>query len=136
MDSGLSGIRNNIDQWIQHFKSVIEGQLLPEEQRGIFLLKNNSSKNENKGSQQKEISVTLVSPVARDIDSAKSELTDQKQHKHSTDTDPISHFPETFSSERNHISSSASKKRKRPYKKRSESASKSKKNKVSTWNKY
>jgi hypothetical protein len=130
MDINESSNGRDVDDWVKHFKAVIEGDVLPDERRGVFLLKNNSLKTEKKP-KEKELSVTIVSPVARDIDSSKSELDEQKRNKHPSDIDPISHFPETLLAEKD-----SKHKRKRAYKKRSESTVKSKKSKNFLWNKY
>ena len=121
----------DVDAWIKHFKLVIDGDVIPDEQRDIFLLDIKPTKID-KREKDKELAVTIVSPVARDIDTAKSELKEQNNRNYPTDNDPITHFPENIS-----LNEDIPDKNKRKQKSRkSDSNIKAKRNKISIWKKY
>jgi hypothetical protein len=120
----------DVDQWVRHFTAVINGEITPDERRGIFIFDRKSSKGKKVDTEQ-ELPIKIISPAARDVDTAKSELADEKQNKHPTDDDPISHFPEKVTTEK-----ASTKHRKRTYNnsKKNESATKAKKLKY--WERY
>jgi hypothetical protein len=128
MDIDQSPI-TDVNEWVKHFTSVINGDIIPDERTGVFLVRRTSAKKEN--NKDKDLAVTIVSPIARDIDSAKSELEEQNERDHPTDNDPISHFPERNKADLNP--------RKRPYNRKAgrvEKKVKAKKSRTSLWNKY
>jgi len=116
----------DVDDWVEHFKGVIKGDIVPDERTGVFLVKKKISRRES--DKDKNLSLTIVSPIAGNIDSAKSELEEQKEKPQPTDNDPISHFPPEIKADLSH---------RRTYKKQTEPRSKKpKKRKLSAWDKY
>jgi len=88
----------SVDQWMKHFISVIKGDIGPDNRRDIFLFEKTPTKKPADIEQKQPI--TIISPIAKEVDTAKSELAEQKQLNLPNDNDPISHFPEQVAAER------------------------------------
>jgi hypothetical protein len=117
---------------------MIDGDVIPDEHYGIFLINHTPVNSQKINSQppniekrkDTEVSLNIVSPIAKEIDSAKSELKEENKNQSERVIDPITHFPQPLSAEGN-----SSSKPKRVYRKRSKPTL-SKKRKISAWHQY
>ncbi len=104
MSQLYSTVSNGVDSWVHHFQAMIDGKVIPDDINGIFLLSQNPMKVRDIYSKPKQDTsqntksiptVKIISPVAQELDIAKTDLADQDNiKKKPKDRDPISHFPE------------------------------------------
>jgi hypothetical protein len=138
-----AAIGYDVDAWLDHFASMIDGDIIPDEHNDLFLMNRNPTVAENqqknlKNKEDTKQTVTLVSSVARDLDTAKSDIKEDSKGLQPTDSDPITHFPaqqlETATTTVTTPSKASTKRASK--KKNSKTVTKSKKKKVSLWQKY
>jgi hypothetical protein len=138
MNNYYSSITNDVTFWTKHFKDMIDGDIIPDEHYGIFLINQTPIKSEKINTQahniekgkDSELSLNIVSPVASQIDTAKSDLKEENKNQSGAVIDPITHFPQVISE-----TGSSSLKRKRVSRKNSKPGV-SKKRKSSAWLQY
>ncbi len=144
MSQLYSTVGNSVDSWMQHFQVMIDVKVVPDDISEVFLLDQKPMEAQDIYSKPKQDTsqntksipmVKIVSPVAQELDSAKTDLADQDSINQPKDSDPITHFPEHIAVNHSTEVRKAYKNIKRKQQRRT-NTTKGKKRKLSAWQKY